>query len=62
MGVGVHALRYVHCSHTTHMASRDRRLVARVTTVTLALREDRTCQQRAVDPGRPRPLVCYGEP
>jgi|RhiMetdeSRZDD1v2_1073273.scaffolds.fasta_scaffold38113_7 hypothetical protein len=45
-----------------HMVSRDRRLVARVPTVTLALREDRPCQQRAVDPGRPRPLVCYCEP
>jgi hypothetical protein len=44
------------------MVSRDRRLVARVPTVTLALREDRPCQQRAVDPGRQRPLVCYCEP
>jgi hypothetical protein len=40
-----------------HMASRERRLVAMVTTVTLALREDRTCPQRAVDTGRQRRLV-----
>ena len=42
--------------------SRSVTLVARVTTVALALREDRPCQQRAVDTGRQRTLVCYGEP